>query len=231
MDPSQVSEELLYTPLPSSSTATSTAKKRKRGSDELVESFLSKAMPPKKGKDDRTQSKELKHQSLLLDQPAVPKRKYNLSHGKNKKLTVKEKKELKLFKLDPSEICYDLYLPLHELWKDYMRDLLKISTLKPNNMQPAEMKLLKADYHGSIIMVTEARNPSLVGLHGIVLQETKNTFKVVTKEDKLKTIPKSHCIFTVGLDGHLFTICGTNFLYRTSERASRSFKMKYTVGL
>jgi ribonuclease P protein subunit POP4 len=65
-------------------------------------------------------------------------------------------------------------------------------------------KLVKADFHGSIVTgtcvcvygrslieryaceVRRSRNPALVGLEGIVVQETENTFKVVTRSDKLK---------------------------------------------
>ncbi|KAF8885900.1 Rof/RNase P-like protein [Gymnopilus junonius] len=57
-------------------------------------------------------------------------------------------------------------------------------------------KLLKADYHGSIMTVTQAKNPCLVGLSGIVIHETENAFKVVTKQNKVKLLPKQNSIFT-----------------------------------
>jgi ribonuclease P protein subunit POP4 len=69
-------------------------------------------------------------------------------------------------------------------------------------------KLVKADYHGSVVtgmlivlnrtiqstnwlscivfIVKQSKNPCLVGLSGIVIHETENAFKVVTKRDKLK---------------------------------------------
>ena len=71
-------------------------------------------------------------------------------------------------------------------------------------------KLVKADFHGSIMTgrsffpcsqsafflvdtvagyddtVRRSKNASLVGVSGIVVQETENTFKVVTRKDKLK---------------------------------------------
>ena len=48
------------------------------------------------------------------------------------------------------------------------------------------MKLLKADYHGCMITVRKTKCPSLLGLSGIVLMETRNTFKIISKDDKLK---------------------------------------------
>ena len=48
------------------------------------------------------------------------------------------------------------------------------------------MKLLKADYHGCMITVRKTKCPSLLGLSGIVLMETKNTFKIISKDNKVK---------------------------------------------
>jgi len=64
-----------------------------------------------------------------------------------------------------------------------------------------EERLLKADYHGSIITVTRAKCPSLVGASGIVLQETKNTLKIITKDDRLKSKCTGGCT-------HNWEICG-----------------------
>jgi ribonuclease P protein subunit POP4 len=71
-------------------------------------------------------------------------------------------------------------------------------------------KLVKADFHGSLVTgilfiiktgtdklaylpcivstVKQSKNPCLVGLSGIVIHETENAFKVVTKKDKLKRL-------------------------------------------
>jgi ribonuclease P protein subunit POP4 len=69
-------------------------------------------------------------------------------------------------------------------------------------------KLVKADYHGSIIsgthpvkhyrelnrsyIVKQSRNTSTIGLEGIVIHETENAFKIITGDDKLKsTLPST----------------------------------------
>lgn len=78
-------------------------------------------------------------------------------------------------------------------------------TLTPAAAAGMHAKLVKADFHGSIVTgtcvcmcvryyrrqliereVRRSRNAVLVGLSGIVVQETENTFKVVTRDDKLK---------------------------------------------
>lgn len=45
----------------------------------------------------------------------------------------------------------------------------------------------KADLHGCLITVQKSKCPSYIGTEGIVLQETQNTFKLICKDDKLKS--------------------------------------------
>ena len=100
---------------------------------------------------------------------------------------------------------------MHNLWMGYMSELLGLSRYSASVSCPQTMpgssamhpKLLKADFHGSImtglslcifsiglltipIVVHKAKNPCLVGISGIVIHETENAFKVVTPQDKVK---------------------------------------------
>jgi ribonuclease P protein subunit POP4 len=73
------------------------------------------------------------------------------------------------------------------------------------NASSMHPKLVKADFHGSLLtgiqvqllfyqiltcsiyfLVRQGKNPCLVGLSGIVIHETENTFKVITRKDQLK---------------------------------------------
>jgi ribonuclease P protein subunit POP4 len=81
-------------------------------------------------------------------------------------------------------------------------DLVNLKSLTP--------KLVKADYHGAIITgifnsleyfrisnitfiilnefsVSKSKCPGYVGLTGILLQETKNVFKIITKQNEIKS--------------------------------------------
>ncbi len=80
--------------------------------------------------------------------------------------------------LSPYNCRYADLLPLHELWKDYMRSVLTGGELK-------DERLLKADYHGCLVHVTRARTASQVGIHGILVRESRNTFLLVTPSDRV----------------------------------------------
>ena len=109
---------------------------------------------------------------------------------------------------------FNLFLPLHSLWLGYMSELLALSPpTAPSSFTTApsaanmHAKLVKADFHGAIITgmdhtlspgkfaqyirwfmssVKQSKNPCLVGLRGIVVHETENAFKIITRNDALK---------------------------------------------
>lgn len=118
---------------------------------------------------------------------------------------------------------YEKFVPLNELWNDYIKDLLSNDK---KNMIPA--KLASADYHGAILSVSESRNPSLVGVTGIVIWEARTSFVFVNKDNKLRIVEKRGSKFKVmnipGLSTSSFEIIGSRFIYRTADRSGRKFK-------
>ncbi|TRM65007.1 Rof/RNase P-like protein [Schizophyllum amplum] len=119
----------------------------------------------------------------------------------------KESRGMGLWELTDEQAKFDLFLPLHHLWMGYMSELMELS--QPNTGKPPEncmpgsagmhVKLVKADLHGSILTVKQSKNPALVGLSGITILETENTFRVVTRKNKVKLIPKENTIFSLAL--------------------------------
>ena len=48
-------------------------------------------------------------------------------------------------------------------------------------------QIAKADYHGCLLMITRSKCPSHIGIKGIVVLETKNTFQIICEDDKLRS--------------------------------------------
>ncbi|KAI1795965.1 RNase P/MRP, p29 subunit [Ganoderma leucocontextum] len=102
-------------------------------------------------------------------------------------------------KCEPSDTLFELFVPLHLLWLGYMSELLSLSphpvtrSADPASAMPStagmHAKLIKADFHGAIVTVRQSKNPCLVGLSGIVVHETENSFKVITRKDEQKSSP------------------------------------------
>ncbi|EGG13694.1 RNase P protein subunit [Cavenderia fasciculata] len=126
--------------------------------------------------------------------PIAPKRKIDhdqqqqISSNNNEEEVKKKpvqrinaKSKSNLYNFDAQDIIYDQYLPLHDLWTQYTFDLLK-----GHSPMAFQTIFLRADLHGAIILVVKSKCPSYIGQCGIVLQETENVFKIVTKDNGLR---------------------------------------------
>ncbi|XP_062405729.1 ribonuclease P protein subunit p29 [Sardina pilchardus] len=190
----------------------------------FTSSFLKRSLPSRKDRLDE----QLLRKAVVLEYSKPKKAK--VKRKKAKGLNARERRELKVFQIKPEHQKYSLFLPLHELWKQYIRDLC--NGLKPeSNPQTIQQKFLKADLHGAVLTVVRSKCPSYVGSRGILVQEMKHVFKIITEEDKLKVIPKRNSVFSVEIDGFVSHIYGSKFELRSSERSAKKFKARGTIDL
>ncbi|KAJ9098061.1 hypothetical protein QFC19_006496 [Naganishia cerealis] len=127
------------------------------------------------------------------------------------------------------EISYNLLLPLHYMYLSYLSETLPlppypttgapiqnvsktVPPLLPNARLPNGLgceqfssRLVKADFTGAIVRVKKSKNPTLVGQRGIVIQETAETFKLVTPLNVVKVIPKHNALFTLSIPAYSFS--------------------------
>ncbi|KAM4018738.1 ribonuclease P protein subunit p29 isoform 2-T2 [Anomaloglossus baeobatrachus] len=216
-------EHIMYKKLPADeSRVLGLEVQSKKRSDAFVTAFLRRCVPSLKNVDEF-----LGRKALALEHE---QKKRTRKRHKAKGFTAKERRELKLFKINPEQQKYHMYLPLHELWKQYIRDLC--NGLRPGTQtQMIQSKILKADLHGAMVTVFKSKCPSYVGLSGIILQESKHIFKIITEEDKLKVVPKRNCVFSVEIDGFITYIYGSKLQMRASERSAKKFKAKGSIDL
>ena len=73
---------------------------------------------------------------------------------------------------------------LYELceFDKYIMSLLFFRTFDQYNCE----SILKADFHGCFLTVSKSCCPSYIATTGIVIMETKNTFKIITKQNQVK---------------------------------------------
>ena len=58
------------------------------------------------------------------------------------------------------------------------------------------MNKLRKPYTGLDIIIKESKNKTLINVEGKIIEETKNTFKIKTKEGN-KTVLKKACTFKI----------------------------------
>ncbi|KAM6354430.1 ribonuclease P protein subunit p29 isoform 3-T3 [Alca torda] len=126
-----------------------------QGSEEakaFVNAFLKRSMPKKK---DEAIQDILTRKAVVLEH--YSKKRTKQKRKKTKGFTAKQRREMRLFEIEPEQQRYTIFLPLHELWKQYIKDLCH--GLKPDAQpQMVQSKLLKADLHGAIVTVVPKLN-------------------------------------------------------------------------
>ncbi|KAJ5312381.1 hypothetical protein N7508_003211 [Penicillium antarcticum] len=177
------------------------------------------------------------------------KKEYFLKHQKPRPLSAREKRESGLHDLPKDECKYAIFKGLHELWVEYMHEILDLkpgARAGPVSALVHGSKLVSADYHGAEIEVVRSSCAGRVGVKGIVVRDTKFTFVLVTEGDEMKTIPKEQTIFkfTVPLPASakgeqdqkesavewakplVFELHGSQFENRPVDRANKKFKWR-----
>ncbi|CAG8653179.1 16291_t:CDS:2, partial [Acaulospora colombiana] len=92
---------------------------------------------------------KVKGKVILLDNPlktSEEKKKRIKLRKQIKAMSAKEKRETKIYEIPKECHKYEIFIPLNELWLQYMGEL-------NGNSSPAvfAQKLLKADFHGAIL--------------------------------------------------------------------------------
>uniref|UniRef100_A0A914I6Q0 Ribonuclease P protein subunit p29 n=1 Tax=Globodera rostochiensis TaxID=31243 RepID=A0A914I6Q0_GLORO len=121
-----------------------------------------------------------------------------------------------------ADLRYDQFTSLYRLWLSYFKKVLE------QLGQRIDERLLRVDYHGALLRVADAPNKTQIGLHGIVLHESKSTFQMITKRNRLIVIAKEDAVFQFVVDGKLFTLFGNAMRQRTHLRG-RKAKMPTTI--
>ncbi len=184
---------------------------------------------------------------VLLESPPATyirklgQRKKRKAQRASKKMSQRQKR-IKGVGQIPAHACnYALFEPLHALWIDYVRELFGPPVDGHEKRLNMVGKLIKADYHGARIEVYKSRNSSLVGVKGVVVKETENTFQIISRsdagpdvmeidnkeKDSFKTVPKAGSIFLVDLPpeyGFKAELYGSQIAVGSLARIGKKFR-------
>ncbi len=80
-----------------------------------------------------------------------------------------------------------------------------------------EKKIVKYEFIGNEIKVTNSKNKSLIGLKGKIIDETKNMFVL----DNGKKIIKSECTFKMKIKGKNVEINGKVLVAKPEDRVKK----------
>uniref|UniRef100_A0A2P2IS85 Uncharacterized protein n=2 Tax=Rhizophora mucronata TaxID=61149 RepID=A0A2P2IS85_RHIMU len=133
------------------------------------------------------------------------------AHSKRSKkhMSMKQHKKCGSFHLPQDTQKYDAFRPMHEMWKGYILQICK----NAGRNQLAQC-LLSADLHGAIILVAGCKVTSMVGVSGIMIRETVETFGIITEDDVLRVVPKKFSTFILQVDCWKITLHGDKLISR-----------------
>ncbi|CAI5461057.1 unnamed protein product [Closterium sp. Yama58-4] len=110
------------------------------------------------------------------------------------------------------ELCsFTRLAPLAAAWSDYAAALCRSAAAhQPTPARPAASAsermcawVAAMDLHGAMLTVTRAASSGHVGVGGMVLAESTSAFHLLTKDDRLKVIPKQGSEFRLHLPPQL----------------------------
>ncbi|XP_014246486.1 ribonuclease P protein subunit p29 isoform X2 [Cimex lectularius] len=177
---------------------------------------------------------------LSKAQQVFKKRIHRRGCAKSSGLSNTQKKAIGLYNLSRTGLLYEDLIPLHNMWNSYMENYLGLRHLKDSNTfgdvtspnyDETMQQLWKADYHGAYIKVSKSTCPSLVGVEGILVFETRNMLKLLGKDNILRNIPKMSCEFKLRLGDYELSFLGKNFMVRSSDRSIKKLKGMRQISL
>ncbi len=78
-------------------------------------------------------------------------------------------------------------------------------------------ELIAGEFLGREITVVESTNPTIEGIKGSVVNETKNMFLIASSGRVIK-VPKSICRFSINMGERKFVVDGKFICYRPENR-------------
>jgi len=197
-----------------------------------LKQFFSSKLP----QGDRSEVNDEFKKTLVLSAQKSKNKKIKHVRKSKKALSAKERRALGLYRLPKKGLLYSSFLPLHSLWCGYVEELLDLTSLESTGWQPSlneeprqlqlQTRLCRADLHGGLVKVTAAHCPSHVNVQGIVVMETKNTVQIISKDNKLRYIPKLGSSFSFRIKDYVITLPGSSIDSRPGERATKKLKNK-----
>mmetsp|Transcript_5139 Transcript_5139/g.15373 ORF Transcript_5139/g.15373 Transcript_5139/m.15373 type:complete len:242 (+) Transcript_5139:134-859(+) len=161
-------------------------------------------------------STKLRDRSLVLDQLYAKKRQNKARRRKGPTFM-----RLRLGALREEEQKYAVAVRLRELWIEYAREFLKVFSEDPNAITSAGHRP-ELDLHGAPLRITRSNDPSVTGVSGIVLIETANTLRIVSTDDRVRTILKQGSVAEVDLDGQKLELALSHFAHGRRRRKQRT---------
>ena len=123
-------------------------------------------------------------------------------------------------KFNKSKITFENVSPIARLWKEYAQRI------------PEEnLNVSKMDLHGAFVTVTSSRDPSLIGVSGIVVKESYGALIIVSEDNKVRQINKNYSIIELTINEKTFEINLAAIRCKPYQRPTKKWKVNTPLSL
>ncbi|KAH7642360.1 ribonuclease P/MRP subunit POP4 isoform X2 [Dermatophagoides farinae] len=173
----------------------------------------------------KDQNDDFKYKFYSLYETIEQNKSSSCSKQRGKKcLNSKQRKAL--FNLNKDKLDFKQFKAINQLWHSYLDSILEDVKTKAD-----ELKLARIDLHGAYLLVCSSKNPSVIGVKGYMVQESKNTFRILNNQNRLLEIPKHGTIFAFKHGNRLYKINGYNIMMSSFNRSKAKPKMNFISDL
>lgn len=116
-------------------------------------------------------------------------------------------------KINKSKITFESIKPIADLWDQYA-----------TRVNEAEINISKMDLHGAPITVTASRDSNLIGVSGRVLKESYGAIVIVSEDNKVRQVNKSHSVIELKMPNKRYEINLDALKCRPYQRPTKKWK-------
>jgi ribonuclease P protein subunit POP4 len=122
--------------------------------------------------------------------------------------------------LQKSTLKYEKFGPIADLWREYAARLSE-----------TEQTVSKMDFHGAHVVVVSSADPSIVGVHGLVVKESFGELVLISEDDAVRHIPKNHTVINLETPKGHFEVNLGAMRCRPYLRATKKWKHRTPLPL
>lgn len=141
--------------------------------EDVFKNFVQDGIPRKDLSDDFKYKVYSLYELIDQNKPA-----WKAGKEPGKRLNSRQKKAL--FEMKNAKLNYQDFAEVNKLWHSYFQTIVSEVKCKAD-----ELKLSRADFHGALLQVYASKNATVIGSKGYVVQESKNTFRIINTNNRL----------------------------------------------
>lgn len=118
------------------------------------------------------------------------------------------------------QTTYEDAIILNELWNTYVNEL----TESTHSHNLSASTIYEMELNGAYLEIHKSYCATYIGIKGIVLLETVNSFKMITPENKIVTILKNKTVFTISIKEKKYFLNGVHLIRDPALKSAKKFK-------